>query len=370
MTLFFELIQVALGQRSELSRVPSEGEWLSLLSEARRQALTGILFGGVEQLPPSQRPPEELLFQWLVLVQDIEDRNAKLDSRCLMLLRKFEEVGLRVTILKGRGIARLYGPMANRRQCGDIDLFVDGGLENALRKMPKVKKNVWGYKHVELQIWKDTEVEMHYHVECINSIRRNRRLQKWFEAHKEDLFHRDGEWVTPTLEMNLFYILLHIYRHFFYQGIGLRQMVDYYYCLKAAFAGGDGRLPGASAGYHVEAVRAFGMERFAHGLMWAMGEVLALPREWMPWTPDEQEGRFILEQMMAGGNLGLHTVEETGRQAVRPSAPPRKKHRTLHRALHLMRRYPEEAFPLPFWAVYNRTWKLVHWLRLLITYNR
>ena len=67
MTLFFELIQVALGQRSELSRVPSEGEWLSLLSEARRQALTGILFGGVEQLPPSLRPPVEMLFQWLVL---------------------------------------------------------------------------------------------------------------------------------------------------------------------------------------------------------------------------------------------------------------------------------------------------------------
>jgi len=275
-------------------------------------------------------------------------------------LRKFEEVGLRATILKGQGLAKLYGPMGRRRQCGDIDVFVDGGLEHALRKMPKAKMKNWGYKHVELVLWSDTEVEMHYRVEYLSSLPRNRRLQKWFEMHKEELFHRDGEWVTPTLEMNLFYVLLHIYRHFLYQGVGMRQIVDYYYCLKNE---NENRGSHSSSLQFSTLVASFGMERFAQGLMWVMGEVLAMPAEWMPWSPDEREGRFILGQVLMGGNFGNHAEE-----LAPVTSHWGKKRRTLRHAMHLLRHYPAEALSAPVWAVYNRAWKLVYWSKLKIHY--
>ena len=51
------------------------------------------------------------------------------------------------------------------------------------------------------------------------------------------------------------------------------------------------------------AVKAFGMERFAKGLMWVMAEVLGMPSECMPWEPDKKEGKYILAQAMKGGNL-------------------------------------------------------------------
>lgn len=370
MTLFFELIQVTLGQRSELSRIPSEEEWKLLQDEAKRQALMGILFSGIEQLPAHQRPSEDLLFGWFSYVNRLEKRNAMMDARCLKLLRKFEEVGLRATILKGQGLAMLYGDMRRRRQCGDIDVYVDGGLEHALCKMPKAKMKNWGYKHVELVLWDDTDVEMHYRVEYLSSLRRNRRLQKWFESHKEELFHRDGEWVTPTLEMNLFYILLHIYRHFLWQGVGLRQIVDYYFCLKAQ---NENRTPNSSpklgevlqrgGGVCSQFSISPGMDRFARGLMWVMGEVLAMPANWMPWPPDEKEGRFILEQVLSGGNFGDYAeklVPVTSRWG--------KMHRTLRHALHLFCHYPAEALAAPVWAVYNRVWKLVYWSKLKIHY--
>ena len=43
-TLFFELIQVAIGRRDALSRVPSAKEWCELYGLSVKQALTGVCF--------------------------------------------------------------------------------------------------------------------------------------------------------------------------------------------------------------------------------------------------------------------------------------------------------------------------------------
>lgn len=362
-SLFSELLQVTLGQRDALSRVPTGEEWRWLQEEGKRQGVAGILFSGIERLPLEQRPDEDLFYGWWVDVNRLEERNAKMDRRCLELLRKMEEGGLRATILKGQGVALLYGPLRGRRQCGDIDLFVDAELEHLMSRIPGEWLGKWGYKHVELKSWRDTEVELHYRVEYINNPVRNRRLQRWFAAHQEELFHRDDEWVTPTLEMNLFYILLHIYRHFLWQGVGLRQIVDYYFCLKSY--NDKMHIPVQAAARGAWPSMGPGLTRFAQGLMWVMGEVLAMPREWMPWPSDEKEGRFILEQVQAGGNFGNHFGNR--QYHGRPHSPFAKgashsssKLRTLRHALHLFRHYPAEVFATPLWAIYNRLWRLRH----------
>ena len=55
---------------------------------------------------------------------------------------------------------------------------------------------------------------MHYVPEVLLNLRKNKRLQKWFEAHKEEMYAESNGLVTPTIRFNLFYNLLHIYRHF------------------------------------------------------------------------------------------------------------------------------------------------------------
>ncbi|MBQ4377390.1 MAG: nucleotidyltransferase family protein [Bacteroidales bacterium] len=341
MSLFFELLQVSLGRRRELSRVPSVDEWSSIFVEGKRQAVLGILFSGVEQLPESQRPSRPLMRRWMAYVQTIEARNAKMDARTLQLLKRLCRADLRATVLKGQGVARLYGAMTARRQCGDIDIYVEGGMKNAMRKVAPVLGRKWDYKHVELDIWKDTEVELHYRVEFIYSLLRNWRLQRWFAAHSDELFHTDGEWITPSLEMNLFYILLHIYRHYFYQGVGLRQIIDYYFVLQQ-FNSQHSTIDSQIAR---KAVKSFGMEHFARGLMWVMGEALAMPREWMLWPPDEREGRLILAQVVKDGNFGLDD------RNAKSSAL------TLRHGLHMLHHYPAEILSAPLWMVYQRIWK-------------
>lgn len=40
-----------------------------------------------------------------------------------------------------------------------------------------------------------------------------------------------GGITVPTINFNIIYILSHLYRHVFTEGIGLRQLIDYYFVL-------------------------------------------------------------------------------------------------------------------------------------------
>ena len=245
--LFFELLQIALGNRERLSVVPSAEEWTEIYAESERQAVTGLLIHGIDRLPTEQRPSKVLLLQWIGVGQMIEQRNRLLNDRCKELLSNLTSAGLHPTILKGQGIAQCYPEALQKlRQPGDIDVFVSDGRGKAIGYARSIgQKDIdWDYKHLHLKLWDDTEVELHYHVEVLLNLWKNRKLQKWFREHQDaiqgsrffdersdkvDYKVQGGDVVTPTVEFNVFYILLHIYRHFLYEGVGFRQIIDYYF---------------------------------------------------------------------------------------------------------------------------------------------
>lgn len=368
--LFFELLQVALGNRERLSHVPTPEDWMGVYDESERQAVTGILLHGIDRLPVEQRPPQDILLQWIGVGQMIEQRNHLMDKRCIELLTKLKDAGLTPTILKGQGIAQLYGKeLRPLRQSGDIDVFVDCGQKKALAfaESQGQEKVEWDYKHLHLHLWDDTEIEMHYRVEVLLNLRKNRKLQKWFKEHETELFAHANDnlnanlnlkantnltndtnrFVTPTVEFNVFYILLHIYRHFLYEGVGFRQIIDYYFVLKNL----NDNL-NVNESYAYKAVREFGMARFAKGLMWVMHEALGMQRDWMLWEPDEKEGRYILKQVMRGGNFGHHDerLKHSGGKLGAVKA-------ILTHNMHLLTHYPSDVIWAPVWIVWHKLWK-------------
>ena len=369
MSIFFELLQVALGRRERLSRVPLSHEWEEIYEVAEKQGIVGLLLSGLEHLPAYFLPPLELKLQWIGDVQMDDHLNKLMDQRCLELLGMLEKAGLQGTILKGQGIARLYDEdLSSRRQPGDIDVYVDCGLERAIAFAQSLgQKDIsWDYKHLHLQLWEDTEVELHYRVEVMFDLMKNHRLQRWFDHELNELYEFDPEsgFVTPSVEFNVFYILLHIYRHFFTEGVGLRQIMDYYFVLKTHYENKTTYLINNTNGTtddtdhtdkYCTAVSEFGMERFAKGLMWVMLEVMAMPKEWMLWEPDEKEGRYILEQVMEGGNFGHYSKRQT-----RLTGGLEYVVRLTRHSLHLMRRYPTEAVWIPVWMVWHKLWKVCH----------
>lgn len=359
--LFFELLQIALGNRDSFSASPTFSEWAEIYAESERQAVTGVLLQGIDELPAEQRPPQALLLQWIGVGQMIEQRNRLMDSRCHELLERLTAQGLRGAILKGQGIALLYNDgLRKLRQSGDIDVYVDCGLEKSLAFAKSVGQQDidWDYKHLHLNVSGDTEVEMHYRVEVLLNLWKNRKLQKWFQEHQDAIQGsrfkiQGGEIVTPTVAFNVFYILLHIYRHFLYEGVGFRQVIDYYFVLKQLRVESLELSDSSILKKSLAAVSKFGMDKFARGLMWVMKESLGMPDEWMLWKPDQKEGEYILKQVMEGGNFGHYDkrLKHVGGKLSAVKA-------ILTHNLHLLTHYPSDVIWAPVWIVWHKLWKI------------
>ena len=151
---------------------------------------------------------------------------------------------------------------------------------------------------------------------------------------------------VPSLEFNAFYLMLHCYHHVFESGLGLRQLMDYYFLLMAR--------NNLNLDLNInELFRKFGMERFVGAVMWIMQEVFWLERECLLCEPDEKEGRYILGEVMAGGNFGHHDerIRKVGR------GKWFEVFAKIQHAMHLLRRYPSEAMWMPVWMVYHFVWK-------------
>lgn len=103
----------------------------------------------------------------------------------------------------------------------------------------------------------------------------------------------------------------------------------------------------------VGAIKEFGMEKFARGVMWVMQEALGMPREWMLWEPDEKEGKYILDEVMAGGNFGHYDQRLTHGGGKWNTVKQVCRHNW-----HLMSHYFADVVWAPIWFVWHKCWKL------------
>lgn len=97
----------------------------------------------------------------------------------------------------------------------------------------------------------------------------------------------------------------------------------------------------------------YGMRRFASAVMWIERSVFGLDEEYLLCTPDEKEGRFILREVMAGGNFGHHD------KRIRTVAKGKLQFliANIQHNWHLVTRYPAEFFWTPVWLAYHWLWK-------------
>lgn len=363
--LFFELIQVTIGRRNSLSRVPSSEAWNLLFNISVKQAVAGVCFCGLQRLPANQLSelPKRLMMQWFALAEGIKKRNVQMNNLCVELLQMMNNEGLRCAILKGQGVAALYNSIDGEwpqlglyRQSGDIDVWVDGGMDNALKWCRKKYGDVdFDYINAHVPVFKDVEVELHWRVQSMTNLFRNRKLQQWLEREETKEMILGGkaslpcgdDITVPTTEFNAFYLMLHCFNHEFSSGLGLRQLMDYY-CLLVSLHKTHGEQ-----GVLNRLFSEFGMERFVGAVMWIMQEVFGLEREYLLSDPVEKEGRYILAEVMEGGNFGHHDnrIRKVGRGKWMSVFA------TLQHTLHMLRRYPSEVLWVPVWMVYHFVWK-------------
>ena len=349
-SIFYQLIRVAIGTQETLSRLPKETEWGELFDMAVKQSLVGICFVGVHTLGADSDEgyvqigmSGDLFFDWMGMAAQINMKNDVVNEQCVKLQKRLSADGLRSCLLKGQGVATLYGEeLRGFRQSGDIDLWVDAPKKDVVDWAMNVGMTEKpGYLHVGASCFEDTAVELHYRPTYLRSFSHNRRLQQFCESHKGDWTERNGMTV-PSWEFEVVYQLSHIYRHLFGLGVGLRQLMDYYFVLRASNSNSNENLK--------RTLSLLGLYNFAEAVMYVMREVFGLDERYMICPVDEKRGQMLLKLVMQTGNFG-HLDEK--QKAARCTTAGSFKYK-LRQWWELVRFYPEETLSAPLWRVINQ----------------
>lgn len=353
--LFFSLIQCGIGKRDTLPRTPDAAEWEELFELSKKQTLAGIAFAGIERLPGQQRPPKEILLPWYRLCGIIRKKNAELNSKSAAVSRKFKSEGFPNCILKGQGLAQLY-PDPTLRTPGDIDIWLDGGCDKAIayvkRYFPECNPT---YHHVDFPITPHLEIEIHYRPTWMYNPFTNKRLQQYFNTSANKEFTNtintpEGDIPTPTLAFNRIYVMLHIYRHLFFEGIGLRQVLDYYYIMQ------QGMSEKEKAEY-ISAINRLGLNKFAGALMYVMQRIFALDDAHTPVKPNTKLGKFVLHEIMIAGNFGRYDPRYRFGEN---KYSLKRVTETIKRNYTLLTRFPNETLWSPYFKLWHYFWRKRH----------
>ena len=236
--IFFEFLRFCIGTVQEVPSSLKGADWRALYAMARKQCLVGVLFDGIKRLPADVGMDKGLLFQWMAQNQTLRKANARLDKAAVEVAEWFGRKGFRTCVLKGQGNALLYPPGMERTP-GDIDLWVDGGdrkVVSFVRSLSPDEKAC--YHHIGFPEYNGVEVEVHFRPSFLFCFRHNRCLQGYYERVMDEQFaHRvklgeQGKVAVPKAEFNLIFQLTHIFTHLMNEGIGLRQLLDYFFLLK------------------------------------------------------------------------------------------------------------------------------------------
>ena len=404
MTLFFEFLQVALGNRKSLSCGIKDVDWQRLFDFCKRQTLIGVGFTAVEKLHTvGVVCPAALRMQWMALALQIERQNEKITKQCRELTKKYEHDGLQCCILKGQGNLLNYPEeLRMRRMPGDIDVWcipTKDGLDiavatgnkdveyakcrgvNAVIEYARMQFRLCGidkqpraiYHHIDAPSIDGTEVEIHYKPSFCRSLIRNRRMQKWFAVHAYECTKNKCRYgfPVPTTSVNVVYQMCHLFNHYFHEGIGLRQLMDYYYTLKIWHNDLEEKKELESKGVLIEGhgsavmspsevmsiLRSFGMAKFSGAVMYVLHKVFAMPSLYYICQPNEKEGKKLLAEIMQGGNFGQYDTRDA---ALKKGGMMKHGIWKLKRVMRLVRSYPEEALWEPVFRVWHLGWRIKH----------
>lgn len=362
--IFFDFLRFCIGATTEgIPESVKDADWGVLYGIAKKQALIGVLFHGIQQLPKELAPDGDLLMTWMGMAQRIKQQNIRLYMDSAKVCKNFKDAGFRNCILKGQGNALLY-PNPYMRTPGDIDIYLNGGRKRIMEYADKVCPNqVMRYHHVDFPVMK-TPIEVHFTPSYMFCPWHNRRMQKWFKkvmdlqcSNVVTLPDGYGEITVPTTSFNVVYILSHLYRHVFTEGIGLRQLLDYYFVVMMWHTDLTNLTNSDSADLAAlqRDLKWLGLWKFAGAVMYVLHEVFGLEEEKMIAPMNEKEGMFLLDEIMRGGNFGQYDDrlgDKTGEGKV---------HRYFRMSLRNMRfvkHYPSEALCEPLFRACFFFWKM------------
>ena len=360
----------------------------------------GIIMEGISKLPKSVAPTQKLLMNWFMASQGIRRQNWMLNEATVDIYNKVRAAGYDCCILKGQANAAMYKNPAARTP-GDVDMWVKASREEIRALAHSLTKengrvDEESFSHIAITL-NGVCVELHYTPGFMANFVYSRRLQRWFADSIEGqcrnmiaLPDEAGDVASPTPAFNVVYQLYHLYHHYFYEGVGLRQVVDYYYVILNFELGvwncrlcdeelkncelefQNSKLNNSKSAKPIiqssklkiqNSLKRLGLWKFAGAMMYVLHEVMGLSEELMIAPIDKTRGRMLLDDILHGGNFGHHDKRHTWEHdAYKDNG---FKHGALghnllrlYRDARLLRYYPAEALSEPLFRIWHLFWRM------------
>lgn len=231
---FFELLRAGLWDKeTQLSKFGAIN-LKEICRIAEEQSVVGLVAAGLEHVSDVKLPKEEVL-QIVGQSLQLEQRNRAMNAFIANLIGRLKNAGINALLVKGQGIAQCYEkPLW--RACGDVDLLLNADDYEKAKKLLRplatdVETEYTHFKHVGMTIdgWM---VELHGTLHT----RLSQRVDKQIDVIQEDTFkfnnvrtwhNGTADVLLPTPANDVIFIFTHILHHFFFEGIGMRQICDW-----------------------------------------------------------------------------------------------------------------------------------------------
>lgn len=231
---FLELVRAGLWEKeSRLSQFDNI-DYATILKLAEEQSVVGLVTAGLEHVV-DVKVPKDVVLHFIGNTLQIEQQNKAMNefvARLIDLLRKNDVYTL---LVKGQGIAQCYErPLW--RTSGDVDFLLSdtnyGKAKKVLVQMATdVETEFTHFKHQGMTI-DGFIVELHGTLHS----RLSNRVDSMIDAVQKEVFFSGNvrSWnngktqvFLPGVDCDVIFVFTHILHHFFFEGIGLRQICDW-----------------------------------------------------------------------------------------------------------------------------------------------
>lgn len=371
---FFLILQSAIGENVRLTHSLSHEEWVEMFELAKKQALLGLALEGVKKLPKEQWPQGDIVLKWTMATEQVKRQNLQTTNVCLRLNDLFAKEGFDTCILKGQANHVYYDRLIDGvslgmlRVCGDVDAWI-WPKEKILHPVKSIidycqRRNILlslCHLHAEVKPINGVPIEIHFRPSFLNAPWRNSNFQRVFKAAVFDNAKIDDVGVVKKLRVDydLIFQMNHIYRHLLDEGVGLRQVFDFYVLLKDYNKERIVSTELMGKEEIMKIISSCGMKRFATALMYVLKDIFHVGNDELICCISEKDGLFLLYEIVMAGNFG-HYDKRMNSIEVRKgklSFQLQRASRRFMRNLRFLSSYPEEVICEPFARIAHFLWR-------------
>ena len=231
---FFELLRAGLWEKDVRLSPYKVIDYSAIMRFAEEQSVVGLVAAGIEHVI-DVKVPQVWALQFAGQAIQLEQRNKAMNAFIADLIEKLRKEDIYAILVKGQGIAQCYEkPLW--RSSGDVDLLLsESNYERAKDFLTPLATDVeteyTHFKHQGMTVdgW---VVELHGTLHS----RLSKRVDRGVDEAQRDVLYcgnvrswdNGGTQVfLPSPDNDVIFVVTHILHHFFFEGIGLRQICDW-----------------------------------------------------------------------------------------------------------------------------------------------